>query len=336
VEGGESRVSKPLRTMAPQKLRNSHQAAWEVAENQHGVVTRAQLLELGLSADAIRHRLARGRLHAIHRGVYAVGRPQLTRHGWWMAGVLACGDRAVLSHTSAAELWGLLGRDAPTTKEPEVAAPSIIHLSVPPEVQRRHRHLQIHRRALNQEDRGDRARIPVTAPFRTLADIANLVGLAQLEAAVNEADKLGLADPEGLRRFVARRPGLNGVAALRGILDRRTFRLTDSELERRFLRLVDQAGLRPPLTQQRVNGFRVDFYWPELALVVETDGLRYHRTPNQQSKDKLRDKSHAAAGLVALRFTHAQVVFEKDRVVSVLLTIAERQRLRLLGGHSEF
>jgi very-short-patch-repair endonuclease len=153
---------------------------------------------------------------------------------------------------------------------------------------------------------------------------------------VNEADKLGLVDPEALRRFVAQRPGLDGVAALRSVLDRRTFRLTDSELERRFLRLVDRAGLPRPLTQQRVNGFRVDFYWPELGLVVETDGLRHHRTPNQQSKDKARDQAHAAAGLIALRFTHAQIVFETGRVVSVLQRVGERRRLHLLGAHSGF
>ena len=126
-----------------------------------------------------------------------------------------------------------------------------------------------------------------------------------------------------------------GFEVLRSVLDRRTFRLTDSELERRFLRVVQRAGLPRPLTQKRVNGFKVDFYWPELRLVVETDGLRYHRTPNQQAKDKLRDQVHAAAGLVPLRFTHAQVMFDSGRVVSVLRRVAERQRLQLLGAHSE-
>jgi very-short-patch-repair endonuclease len=158
----------------------------------------------------------------------------------------------------------------------------------------------------------------------------------QLEAAVNEADKLGLVDPETLREFADARPGMVGVAVLRTTLDRRTFRLTDSELERRFLRLVDRAGLPRPLTQQRVNGFRVDFYWPELALVVETDGLRYHRTPRQQSKDRARDQAHATVGFVVLRFTHAQVARDPGRVVAVLLSVAERQRLRQLGAPSVF
>jgi very-short-patch-repair endonuclease len=104
------------------------------------------------------------------------------------------------------------------------------------------------------------------------------------------------------------------VGRLRALLDRRTFRLTDSELESRFLRIVDSAGFPRPLTRQRLNGFRVDFFWPDLALVVETDGLRYHRTPAQQGRDKVRDQAHAAAGLFPLRFTHEQVRYEPDYV----------------------
>ncbi len=117
---------------------------------------------------------------------------------------------------------------------------------------------------------------------------------------------------------------MNGVPALRAVLDRHTFRLTDSELERRFLRLVRQAGLPEPLTQQWVNGYRVDFYWPQLGLIVETDGLRYHRTATQQSKDRVRDQVHVAAGLTVLRFTHAQVMFEPDAVLSTFRAVADR------------
>jgi very-short-patch-repair endonuclease len=107
-----------------------------------------------------------------------------------------------------------------------------------------------------------------------------------------------------------------------GILDRRTFALTDSELERRFLRLVRRAGLPVPKTQQRVAGFRVDFFWPELRLVVETDGLLYHRTATQQSRDRVRDQALVAADFVVLRFTHAQVTYEPDHVVATLRAVA--------------
>ena len=108
------------------------------------------------------------------------------------------------------------------------------------------------------------------------------------------------------------------------MLDRRTFQVTDSRLEQMFLPIVRQAGLPRPLTQQRVNGFRVDFHWPYLGLVVETDGLRYHRTPQQQSADRRRDQAHVAAGLTVLRFSHAQVKFEPGQVLRTLTTVARR------------
>jgi very-short-patch-repair endonuclease len=171
----------------------------------------------------------------------------------------------------------------------------------------------------------------VTTPQRTLSDLAAQLESSELEAAVNEADGLGLIDPERLRRYVEERPGVDGVPALRKVLDRRTFTLTDSELERRFLRLVHRVGLPTPLTQQRLNGFRVDFYWPELRLVVEADSLRYHRTPSQQARDSLRDQAHTEAGLVPLRFTHWQITFEGSRVGEVLRAVAVRQRLTSLG-----
>jgi len=117
------------------------------------------------------------------------------------------------------------------------------------------------------------------------------------------------------------------VKPLRALLDRRTFRLTDSELERRFLPLVDAVRLARPLTRQRVNGFRVDFFWPDLRLVVETDGLRYHRTPAQQARDRLRDQAHLAAGFTPLRFTHAQVRFEPAHVRETLAAVVSRLRM---------
>ncbi|HET8564998.1 MAG TPA: DUF559 domain-containing protein [Solirubrobacterales bacterium] len=139
-----------------------------------------------------------------------------------------------------------------------------------------------------------------------------------LERMINEADKHNVAHPPGLRRELEGRAGEPGVAKLRHILDRRTFRLTKEELERRFLPLACKAGLPTPLTGRWVNEFEVDFYWPDLGLVVETDGLRYHRTPAEQARDRLRDQTHTAAGLTPLRFTHEQVRYEPDHVLGVL------------------
>jgi very-short-patch-repair endonuclease len=172
----------------------------------------------------------------------------------------------------------------------------------------------------------EREGIRVTSPIRTVIDLATQLDSRHLERIVNAADRLDLVNPESLRTAIARMSGRRGVPHLRRVLDRRTFTLTDSELERRFLRLVRRAGLPMPQTGVRLNGFKVDFHWPELGLVVETDGLRYHRTPAQQAVDRRRDQAHTAAGLTTLRFTHAQVAYDPDEVIAVLTSVFERLR----------
>lgn len=113
------------------------------------------------------------------------------------------------------------------------------------------------------------------------------------------------------------------------MLGEQVFRLTDSELERRFLRLVRRAKLPIPQTGSRLNGFKVDFFWPDLGLVVETDGLRYHRTPAQQARDGERDLAHTAAGLTTLRFTHSHVASDPALVRRTLQRVVRR----LEGSH---
>ena len=120
--------------------------------------------------------------------------------------------------------------------------------------------------------------------------------------------------------------GRRGASTVRRVLDYRTFTLTDSETEQRFLPIARRAGLSLPQTQVYVNDFKVDFYWPDLGLIVETDGLRYHRTPAEQARDRLRDQTHTAAGLTCLRFTRAQVRFEPAHVGAVLSSVAGRRR----------
>ena len=241
-----------------------HSSVWELAREQHGVVARRQLLALGFGRDAIEHRIAKGRLHPIYRGVYAVGRPELTQHGRWMAAILAKGPAAVLSHRSAAALYGIAKQRSNAT-----------HVSVPAHSRRRSsRGITVHRRtALGATKKQG---VPVTTPNDTLIDLAIDATEDQLEQAINEADTLDLIDPETLREAVerVRRPG---AARLRATVHR--FARTDSTLERAFVAIVRRAGLPEPQTQRRVNGHRVDLSWPELGRVVETDGLRYHRTP---------------------------------------------------------
>lgn len=291
-----------------------------MAARQHGVVAGRQLLELGLSARGIRHRVTTGRLHRVERGVYAVGRPELSARGRWMAAVLGAGRGAVLSHGSAAALWGV----APVAHPVEVTVPASSGRSRPG--------VRIcRRRELARADVDTRDGIPVTSIIRTLVDMASRLDRGRMERMVNEADRLDLVDPEGLQGGLERYRGQRGVGRLRALLDRQTFRLTDSELERRFLPLAASAGLAYPLTRRRVNGYRVDFYWPELGLIVETDGVRYHRTPGQQARDRRRDQAHTVAGMTPLRFTHAQVRFAPEHVRATLVAVArrlERERSR--------
>src|SRR3954447_13641781 len=148
--------------------------AWGLASSQYGVVSRAQLLALGFSADAIKHRVSRGRLHPVTRGVYAVGRRELTREGRWMAAVLSCGPQAVLSHASAGALWEIV---------PDRTGP--IHLSVPVSTRHARPGIVIHRRS---ELRASRHQgIPVTPPIDTLVDLAATLSRDATEAAINEA-----------------------------------------------------------------------------------------------------------------------------------------------------
>jgi very-short-patch-repair endonuclease len=308
--------------MSRKSTRDSGQT-WKLVKSQHGVVTRRQLLDAGFSSDQIESRLARARLHQLWRGVYSVGRPQLTPLGWWSAAVLACGGDAVLSHHSAASLWGLLALNI--GNEGEQHRPLTIHVSVPATRSPHRAGIRVHRRGdLSGSERTRRSGVPVTAPARTLLDLSSVLSSDRVERCVNRADQLGLIDPEALRSELARYRGMDGAPALRRVLDRHTFRLTDSELERRFLRLVRRARLPSPRTQQCVNGLRVDFCWPELRLIVETDGLRYHRTASQQAKDRLRDQRLVAAGFTVLRFTHAQVTVDADAVIDTLQAVVNR------------
>jgi hypothetical protein len=286
---------------------------------QHGIVARAQLLALGFSAAAIQHRIAYGRLHPVARGIYAVGWPYLDRRRRWATAVLAAaaGDHAALlptqpyfgsgtalSHRSAAALWGigteLEGRiDLSLCRRQEVRRPGLL-------VRRRPSLPGSEIQVIDD--------LPVTRPVQTLLDLATELSPIAIERAVNNADKRDLIDPEALRLVLDDHAGEPGVRPLREILDRLTFQLSDSDLEIYFRPIAASAGLPSPLSKQWVNGFEVDFYWPDLGLIVETDGLRYHRTPSAQKRDALRDRAHVIAGMAPLRFTHYEIRHEPRRV----------------------
>ncbi|HET8673146.1 MAG TPA: type IV toxin-antitoxin system AbiEi family antitoxin domain-containing protein [Thermoleophilaceae bacterium] len=301
--------------MAVKKFQTS---LWALVRRQHGVISRRQLLALGFSSHAIQHRIDVGRLHPVWPGVYAVGRPELSQNGRWMAAVLACGHSAALSHPSAGALWGIVP-----------VRPGPVQVSVPLEMRRRRNGIYVHRsRAIEPSSITQRLGIPVTKPVLTLVNLAAVLDADALEAAVNEADSRGVIDPERLRVGLERYAPIPGAAALRKTLDQHTFTRTDSWLERAFRPIVQRAGLPKPVSRKWLNGFRVDFYWAELGLVVETDSLTYHRTPAQQATDRRRDQAHTVAGLIALRFTHAQIRYEPAYVEATLTAVATRLRAK--------
>jgi hypothetical protein len=185
----------------------------------------------------------------------------------------------------------------------------------------------VHDRAgLWNRDIGKRLGIPVTQPVKTFLDIALELPENRLERAINEADKRDVIDPDALRKTLDDHPGEPGVRPLRAILDKHTFRLSDDELELLFRPIAAAAGLPTPLTKVKVNEFEVDFFWPDLGLVVETDGWRYHRTPAAQTRDALRFQEHTAAGLTPLRFSHWQVKYEPRHVRQILERTAANLR----------
>lgn len=217
----------------------------------------------------------------------------------------------MLSHRSAAALWGI-----------GFERERLIDISVRRRTELKRSGLRVRGRpSLDPEDVTSVDDIPVTAIVQTLLDLAAELPPGRLERAVNEADKYDLIDPETLRSRLGDHVGEPGVRALRGLLDKRTFRLSDSDLEVLFRPIAAAAGLGPPLTKQIVNGYEVDFFFPDLGLVIETDGLRYHRTPSSQTRDAQRDRAHTLAGMTPLRFTHYEIRYESSRVRSELSRI---------------
>ncbi|MDX6675613.1 MAG: hypothetical protein QOH11_3031 [Solirubrobacteraceae bacterium] len=276
-----------------------------IAARQYGVVTRAQLVAAGLGRGSIEHRVAERRLHRVHRGVYLVGHvsaPPLARE---MAAVLACGPDAVLSHQSAASMWSLLSREG-----------AEVHVTVAERDPGNHPGIRLHRaRRLHRIDVRRCQRIPVTAPARTLLDLAALIPLRDLERAVEEARVRRLVRPRQLLDALERSPGRRGAGALRGLLDGEPA-LTRSEAETRMLGLLRAARLAPSAVNARVGRYEVDFLWRAQRLVVEVDGYAYHGTRAGFERDRARDAELQAAGYRVIRVTWRQLVDAPEAVIA--------------------
>jgi len=231
-----------------------------------------------------------------------------------MAAVLACSEGSFLTHLSAGALYGICEE-----------RPGRIEVGVRGRRRSRHEDISVRERpSLPGQDVGTLRGIPITSPVRTMIDLATVQGPKYLLRSINEADKLEVILADDLRESLDAYSGQPGVKVLGRLLDRDTFVLSDEALERLFLPLALGIGLSLPETKVWVNGYEVDFFWPELRLVVETDGLRYHRTPSSQARDLKRDQAHTAAGYTRLRFSHWQVKYEPAYVKKILRSTASR------------
>jgi Transcriptional regulator, AbiEi antitoxin len=238
-----------------------------LAAAQHGVVTRAQLLSGGMSGRAIDHRITSKRLHPVHRGVYLVGHALPLPLAKETAAVLACGERAVLSHESAATLWGL---SAPSGGPIDITLPSRSNRSRPG--------IRLHfSRRLDPKDVRHHNGLPLTAPVRTIIDLAHVLPFRDLQRAYEGAQVQRLVRPSELRSALGRSPGRRGAPAIRALLDLDLKPApTRSEAEARLLALLRAADLPPTDVNARIGRHEVDFLWRHQRLVVEVDGFAYH------------------------------------------------------------
>jgi very-short-patch-repair endonuclease/predicted transcriptional regulator of viral defense system len=283
-----------------------------LAARQHGVVTRRQLLAIGLKDAAIQHRRRVGRLHQVHRGVYAVGHEALSPDGRLLAAVLACGPRAALSHQSAASVWGFRAAGG---SQIDVTVASTAGRCGPGAV-------RLHRSGtLSPEDIERQGALRLTTPARTLLDLAAVLHAQRLESAVRRADEQELFDLTALDAAIRRAPRHRGAAKLRRLLAgaaRAGLTLTLSDLEDRFHALCDAHRLPAPAVNARVLGRRRDFVWREHRLVVETDGYAFHRGRTAFERDRARDQELVARGWRVVRFTHRQVVDDPAGVAAII------------------
>jgi very-short-patch-repair endonuclease len=285
-----------------------------LAERQHGVVATRQLASLGLPQRAVSHRVAAGRLHRVHRGVYAVGHSVLTVNGRRMAAVLAGGPGAVLSHASAAALWEI---------RPSAAARIDVSVRTPGGRAKRPG-LRIHRTpTLRADEITEHQGIRVTTPARTLLDLAATLSRRALERALDEAEIKELYDLASLDAMARTHAGERGAAQLtQALAHDGEPTLTDSELEELMRALCDEHHLPRPKQQAWVAGLRVDFFFAAARLVVETDGYRYHRTRRAFERDRERDAILARAGYRTLRFTHRQMTRRPAEVAATIRSSA--------------
>jgi very-short-patch-repair endonuclease len=294
----------------------------QLATRQHGVVGLSQLTALGFGIRAIERRIRDGRLHQVHRNVYAVGHTRLSQRSFWWAAVLAYGDSALLSHRSAAALWGLLRQRAGAI---DVTAP------MGRQGPSRRAGIWIHRGRLHPEDRDERAGIPITSVARTLFDYAEVVDFRRLEQAWEEADRLKLLRLREVAAVCERGYGRRALKPVRRLLAaaRHAEKPTRSPLEERFRHFSHHFELPPHSTNVEVLGKEVDVLWPAARLIAELDSWEFHSHRAAFQRDRARDTKLLVAGYRTVRVTHDRL----DSEAGVLADeIRELLRARVVMG----
>ncbi len=280
----------------------------ELADSQHGVVSRKQLLAAGVSDEMIRTRVATRRLFRMHDGVFS-----LTRHpgqcGLFMAAVLASQSGRV-SHRSALALWDLRAQSS-----------GPVHVTIPRGRSVARAGIRTHVvRNLEDPDLAVIDGIPCTSWPRTLIDVASSVQTDDMRRLLERTQILRLFDADALTDALDRARGKRGTGTLRHVLQELDDDVppTRSELERRFLQLLRDASLPSPITNGLVLGYEVDFHWPDAKLIVETDGRTTHDNPFAWERDHQRDFDLSLAEWIVIRITWRQLRDEPERVVALL------------------
>ena len=289
----------------------------KLAERQHGLVARRQLVALGASNGAVANRIAAGRLHQIHRGVYAAGHRVMSADAWRMAAVLLAGDGAVLSHRSAAELWRIRGGSRDRTEMTVAVRRAQV------------RAVQCHFAPLPEDEVTTVRGIRVTIVPRTLLDLAAVLPRVDVEAALKQADVLRLTDRLSLPDLVARYPLHRGAKTARAILAARTpAGVPRNVFEIAFLEFLDAHSLPRPEVNAWLTvagkAIEVDCLWRDRGVIVELDGRGSHDTAHSFESDRTRDRELAVAGWRVVRITRRQLRDEAGALaadLSVLLGV---------------
>ncbi len=281
-----------------------------LADRQHGVAARWQLLDAGVSPDMIDRRVRSRRLRLLHRGVYAVGHRALRPEGHRHAAVLACRRGALPSHAVAADHL-----------EPRRTQATVIDVTVPHTNPCRRPGIRVHRcAALLPEERTEHLAVPVTTVARTVFDLAGSFPRRTIERVLDQAEVLRVFDLLALEAVVAAHRGRPGAPLLAAVLAEYApgEELTRSELEDAFLVLCQEQGIERPRVNAMVAGLEVDFHWPRPRLVVEVDGWRHHRTRRAFERDRERDAILARAGFRVLRFSARQIARDRTTVAAAV------------------